>query len=163
MFCSNCGIKIDDNAVFCSNCGHKIGEVQQSVKTQISPDIIIKQEPFERREFEYNVWSNYGHKKIDDGELFLYSNRLVFKATEETSIPLESITNVSVEYKFSVGYLFIKTINSGYCFMKKTKGALVTGLAVGLLAAAVLDKKSPSLEYWREEIEKQRINLLNSN
>ena len=47
--------------------------------------------------------------------------------------------------------------------MKKTKGALVTGLAVGLLAAAVLDKKNPSLEYWREEIEKQRINLLNSN
>jgi len=25
MYCTNCGIKLDDNAVFCSNCGHKIG------------------------------------------------------------------------------------------------------------------------------------------
>ncbi len=25
MYCTNCGFKIDDNAVFCSNCGRKVG------------------------------------------------------------------------------------------------------------------------------------------
>ncbi len=25
MYCTNCGVKLDTNAVFCYNCGHKVG------------------------------------------------------------------------------------------------------------------------------------------
>lgn len=25
MYCTNCGVYLDDNAIFCTNCGHKVG------------------------------------------------------------------------------------------------------------------------------------------
>jgi len=25
MYCTQCGYKLDDNAIFCTNCGHKVG------------------------------------------------------------------------------------------------------------------------------------------
>lgn len=25
MYCTNCGVQLDDNAIFCTNCGHKVG------------------------------------------------------------------------------------------------------------------------------------------
>ncbi|MBQ5327016.1 MAG: NINE protein [Oscillospiraceae bacterium] len=28
MYCTNCGIHLDDDAVFCTNCGHKVGTQQ---------------------------------------------------------------------------------------------------------------------------------------
>lgn len=163
MFCKNCGKKLDNDSKFCSNCGQKIDMPIQENNKKNKTDIILKQEEFERREFEYSVWANYGHKKIDDGELFLYSDRVLYISSEKIIIPLETIRNVSVEYKYGVGYLFIKTNDKGYCFMQKTKGALTNALALGVFVASFLDKKNPSLEYWREEIEKQRMNVLQSN
>ncbi|MBQ3587420.1 MAG: TM2 domain-containing protein [Oscillospiraceae bacterium] len=29
MYCTNCGFKIDDNAIFCTNCGHKVGRQEK--------------------------------------------------------------------------------------------------------------------------------------
>ena len=158
MFCSNCGNKLENGANFCSKCGYKIGS--EIIHETISPEIPLKQENFELREFDYSSLSNYNHKKIDEGELTLYSNRLVFIGSKKIQIPLNEIINVSVEYEYGYGMLLLKIQNGGFCFLIKTKGAVINAFVWNPLVATALDKKNPSLEYWREEIEKQRIQLL---
>ena len=38
MYCTHCGIKLDENAVFCSNCGYKVGRQPQQ-ESNIMNDI----------------------------------------------------------------------------------------------------------------------------
>lgn len=39
MYCTNCGVLLDDDAVFCTNCGHKVGS-QADYHTQQSRNIV---------------------------------------------------------------------------------------------------------------------------
>ena len=32
MYCTNWGVRLEDNAVFCTNCGHKVGQHTQQKK-----------------------------------------------------------------------------------------------------------------------------------
>ena len=80
MFCSHCGMKIDDGSIFCENCGHKIApQLIENPSTNEGKNILITCEKM-----------NWGIKSVNSGtwlstKWVIYADGTIIQKTQYDS------------------------------------------------------------------------------
>ena len=151
MYCPKCGNKVEIGIKFCSNCGSNLSSQENKQSQQIQSNKILKQAKF-------SLWKKKSFGWPEKGTLTLFSDRLEWEGSDDFTIPLESIVDVSVQCGLGANNLNISDgDDKPYRFQKTEMGSTLLGLADPMLAA--MTNKGGDLVSWRELIEKLRFNL----
>ena len=150
--CLVCNKKISPDVKTCPKCGATTNVKDGSVSnTNGTIDKIYK-----KQTFTYDKGFSIFNK--EEGELFLYQNRVEFEGGGYTlEFLMSDIVDVSVSDQLGKGYLIISDTEGDYKFYLTNKNTFMLAVFVDVGVAAMGDKKMSDLEAWRIAIDNFRF------